>query len=167
MRIEAAAALLLLAACGEKPAQVNGSPGARLEQAARAAGIVADPARASLIGSWARETDRVCAVPAEGTRPGREVRLGVLIDYGEGQGCAASGIARQSGGKVAVAFGACRFDAQFDGDRLSFPAELPSACDALCTGRATLSAVSVERLSSSVSEAETLRTPAGRALCGG
>lgn len=157
---------LLLAACGDQPTAVDRSPGAQLEQAARAAGIVADPARANLIGSWARETDRMCVVPAA-AGDSRNLRLGVLIDYGEGQGCVASGTARQHGDKVAVSLGGCRFDAQLDGERLSFPAELPAACDALCTGRATLSAVSVERLSASVSEAETLRAPSGKPLCTG
>lgn len=153
----------MLAACGSgtAPSASSDTSGARLEAAAVRTGLVDDPARASLVGSWALETDRLCALPG----PKGLLRLGVLVDYGEGQGCAASGTARRDGDRVRVAFGACRFDARFDGDRIVFPAELPAACDRLCTGRASLAALTVERLSASTAEAETLRTPGGKLLC--
>lgn len=157
----ALALALLLAGCGSQPQAGGATPGARLEAAAVRAGLVTDPATASIVGSWALDTDRVCVVPADsGT-----FRIGALIDYGEGQGCAAAGTATRRGGTVAVRFGACRFDAAFDGTRIAFPAVLPAACDRLCTGRASLAALSVERLSPSVSEAETLRAPSGKMLC--
>ena len=162
MRALLASALLLTACESEsqpEPAQVT--PGARLESAAVRAGLVIDPTKANLLGSWARDTDRVCVVAARGDA----FRIGALIDYGEGQGCAASGTAQRRGERVAIAFGACRFDARFEGDRIVFPAELPSSCDRLCTGRASLAALTVDRLSGSSSEAETLRTPAGKLLC--
>jgi hypothetical protein len=152
---------LVLTACGSQPQPANDTPGARLEAAAVRAGLVSDPATASLAGSWARDTDRVCVVAA----PGGKFRIGALIDYGEGQGCAASGTAQRRGDLVAVTFGACRFTAQFEGDRIVFPAEVPGACDRLCKGRASLAALSVDHLSTSASEAETLRTPAGKLLC--
>lgn len=153
---------LLLAACGTSPRQPEAdSPGRRLEAAAVDAGLVSDPARVSLIGSWARDTDRVCVVPGGNGA----LRIGVLIDYGAAQGCAASGTARRSGAKVAIDFGACRFDARIDGDRLVFPADLPGACDAVCTGRASLAALAVDHLSGSTAEAETLRAPRGQPLC--
>lgn len=161
MRAVACVPVLLLAACGSQPEPRSETPGTRLEAAAVQAGLVADPARATLIGSWARDTDRACVVPGTGDR----LRIGVLIDYGEGQGCAARGIAQRRGNRVAVEFGACLFEADFDGERIVFPAEMPGACDRLCTGRATLAALSVERLSTAVAEAETLRTPGGRMLC--
>ncbi|GAA0665246.1 hypothetical protein FHT00_000951 [Sphingomonas insulae] len=157
----APALALLLAACGTQPQPAQDTPGAKLEAAAVQAGLVIDPATASLVGSWALDTDRLCVLPAE-----RDTfRIGALIDYGEGQGCAASGSARRRGDRVAVTFGACRFDATFDGDRIVFPAELPAACDRFCTGRASLAALTVTHLSTATSEAETLRTPSGRALC--
>jgi hypothetical protein len=152
---------LVLTACGSQPQPANDTPGARLEAAAVRAGLVSDPATASLAGSWARDTDRVCVVAA----PGDTFRIGALIDYGEGQGCAASGTAQRRGDRVAVTFGACRFTAQFEGDRIVFPAEVPGACDRLCKGRASLAALTVDHLSASASEAETLRTPAGKLLC--
>ncbi|MCU6452759.1 hypothetical protein LPN01_01560 [Sphingomonas sp. A2-49] len=152
---------LSLAGCGSQPDGAVDTPGARLEAAADRAGLVVDPAKVSLVGSWALDTDRVCVVPE-----GRDTyRIGAMIDYGEGQGCAASGTARRQGDRVAVTFGACRFDAAFEGTRIVFPAELPAACDRLCTARASLAALSVERLSGSRSEAETLRTPSGKRLC--
>ncbi len=152
---------LLLAACGSRPQAAPDTAGARLEAAAEQAGLIADPASATLVGSWAQDTDRLCVTPLQGSR----YRIGALIDYGEGQGCLASGTAQRKGDTVSVTFGACRFDARFDGERIVFPAELPAACDRLCAGHATLAALSVEHLSPAVSEAETLRSPGGKPLC--
>ena len=151
---------LLLAACS-RAAPPPDTPGARLEAAAVSRGLVPDASGGSLVGSWASETDRLCVVPN-----GDKLRVGVLIDYGEGQGCAATGEATRKDDRLRFDFGACRFDAHYDGERISFPAELPSACNAACTGRASLTALAVARLSDSASEATTLRAPNGRALCG-
>jgi len=161
MRSALLAALLLLCGCGSQPQAPRDTPGTRLERAAQRAGLVGDPAAASLVGSWAADTDRLCIVPAGGDT----YRIGALIDYGEGQGCAAAGTARRRGERVAVAFGPCRFDARFDGERVVFPATLPAACDRFCTGRASLDALAVARLSTAVAEARTLRAPSGKRLC--
>jgi hypothetical protein len=154
------AILLLLAACrpGERAAD---TPGAALERAAIARGLVSDPKAGSLTGSWASEADRLCVVPAGGS-----TRIGVSIDYGDGQGCAAKGSVERDGESLAIAFGECRVQATFDGERIVFPAALPAACDRVCTGRASLSALTVERLSESASEASTLRSARGELLCG-
>ncbi|MCP8889619.1 hypothetical protein [Sphingomonas faeni] len=152
---------LVLCACGREPSNVVAdSAGARLEAAAETAGIVPDP-NAPLQGSWARDTDRVCVVGTEKT-----ARIGVSVDYGEDQGCAASGTVERSGDALKLAFGACKFDARFDGDRIVFPSEIPEACDTLCTGRASLAAVTVDRISESPSEASTLRSTGGRSSAG-
>jgi len=152
---------MLLAGCDRAP-PTPPSPGARLERAAAAAGLVPDAEHASIVGSWARDSDRVCVVPK-----GATTRIGVVSDYGEGQGCAASGTVERDATRLKVRLGECRFEARFDGERIAFPAELPIACAAACTGRATLAAVTVERLSGSASEAATLRSPRGRLLCAG
>ncbi len=152
---------LVLCGCGREPATaVADSAGARLEAAAETAGIVPDP-NAPLQGSWARDTDRVCVVGTEKT-----ARIGVSVDYGEDQACAGSGIVERSGNALKLAFGTCKFDARFDGDRIVFPAEVPEACEPLCTGRASLAALTVDRLSESRSEAATLRSTKGKLLCG-
>ena len=151
---------LMVSGCGREPkAAVADSAGARLEAAAETAGIVPDP-NAPLQGSWARDTDRMCVVGTEKT-----ARIGVSVDYGEDQGCAASGTVERSGDALKLAFGACEFDARFDGDRIVFPADMPAACESLCTGRASLAAVTVDRISGSRSEASTLRSSAGKLLC--
>ncbi|MES2422218.1 MAG: hypothetical protein V4595_13130 [Pseudomonadota bacterium] len=151
---------LVLSGCGRAPSQAAAdSAGARLEAAAETAGIVPDP-NAPLQGSWARDTDRVCVIGTEKT-----ARIGVSVDYGEDQGCAASGTVERSGDALKLAFGTCRFDAKFDGDRIVFPAEVPEACESLCTGRASLAAVTVDRISESQSEASTLRSSVGKLLC--
>ena len=151
--------LLLLAGC-ERAVPVADTPGSRLEAAAVSRGLVPDPNGGSLTGSWSSDTDRLCILPVGG-----ETRVGAGVDYGEGQGCAATGSVERQGDRLQVRFGGCRFEARFDGERIGFPAVLPAACDRLCSGRASLSAFSVERLSESASEAATLRGPNGRLLC--
>jgi len=152
---------LMLGGCGrEATTAVADSAGAQLEAAAETAGIVPDP-NAPLQGSWARDTDRVCVIGTEKT-----ARIGVSIDYGEDQACAGSGTVERSGDAMKLAFGACKFDARFDGDRIVFPAKVPDACESLCTGRASLAALTVDRLSESRSEAATLRSTKGKLLCG-
>ena len=153
---------LALGGCGQQATTAGDrSAGARLESAARTAGIVAD-ADAPLEGSWARDTDRICVVGI-----GASSRIGVSVDYGEDQGCAASGTVERSGESLTLAFGSCRFAARYEGDRIIFPAEVPAACESLCSGRATLAAIAVDRLSGSRSEASTLRSPSGKELCTG
>jgi hypothetical protein len=157
--------VLLVGGCGDggRPAAER-SAGAQLEGAAVAAGLVADSASRSITGSWSRDTDRACIVPTAG---GKAIRIGVLIDYGEGQGCAGSGTVSRQGDTLDIRLGDCRVAARFDGERIVFPAEVPSACDRLCTGHASLAAMTVERQSEAVSEAMSLRTPGGRILCAG
>ena len=158
------AGTLALAGCDRAGTDVGNAAGERLEAASIAAGLVADPAAAPLDGIWSRDSDRMCILP----RPGDAVRrVGIVLDYGEGQGCTARGTLKRSGRDLAVTLGACRFTARFDGDVIQFPAGLPAACDAMCTGRASLSALIVERISASVEEARALRSANGMPLCAG
>lgn len=153
---------LLVGGCGQGSApEAATSAGVELERAAVAAGLVPDPARASIVGAWARDNDRVCVVPGE---RGRE-RIGIVLDYGEGNGCVAAGAVRRSGDRLAIDLGTCRIDARFDGERIGFPAEVNEACARSCRGNAGLAALSVERVSGSAAEAATLRAPSGRLLC--
>ncbi|HEX8384451.1 MAG TPA: hypothetical protein VF592_13890 [Sphingomonas sp.] len=154
---------LLLGGCDGGSPPAAASAGGELERAAVAAGLVPDPARVSIVGAWARDSDRVCVVPGGG---GRE-RIGVVIDYGEGNGCVGAGTVRRSGDRLAIDLGACRIDARFDGERIVFPAEVDAACARSCRGNASLAALSVERVSGSAAEAATLRAPSGRLLCAG
>lgn len=155
--------MLLLAGCS-KPVEktANDSPGARLESAAVTAGLVADSS-GSIAGAWSRGTDRLCVMGSGAA----DTRIGALVDYGDGQSCAASGIVRRSGSRLDIRFGDCRIRASFDGERIVFPAEVPEECDSVCGGRASFAALAVDRASESLSEAATLRDSAGRSLCGG
>ncbi len=159
----ALAVALLLAGCEKAAPDAPAVPqaGAALERAALAAGIVADPANVDPVGAFASETDRACVVPQ-----GSGYRVGASVDYGEQQGCVARGTAtgRET---LRIDFGdQCRFDARFDGERIVFPATVPTACDRRCTGRASLTALSVARLSNTESEARTIRGSDGQPLCG-
>lgn len=159
------AVAFMLVGCGRGGDDVDNSAGERLETASIAAGLVADPAVVPLDGVWSRDTDRMCILPRSDDKSDSVRRIGVVLDYGEGQGCVASGTLERTGPALKVALGQCRFTARFDGDSIQFPAGLPTACNSLCTGRATLSALIVERVSASLAEARTLRSPGGKALC--
>ncbi|MGN6377107.1 MAG: hypothetical protein ACTHMG_16350 [Sphingomonas sp.] len=159
-------ALLSLAACGQQQHDASGAgesnAGARLEQAAITTGVVADPDRLDLTGVYARDPERVCVVPAA-----KDFRIGVSVDYGQGQQCSGAGTLARDGEALHVDLGQdCRFDARFDDGRIDFPGALPSGCDALCTGRASLAGVAVDSLGTSLSEAQALRDAHGRLLCG-
>ncbi|WP_241215019.1 hypothetical protein [Sphingomonas sp. S-NIH.Pt15_0812] len=151
------ALLLLLAGCDRAASVIDRSDGAKLEAAATEAGLVPDPKRRAIEGAWALDTDRLCIVGQ---------RIGVAIDYGEGQSCSASGTVQRDGETLKVTLGnACRFDAQFDGERIRFPTTLPAECEQLCLGRASLAALTVEQQSGSQAEAATLRGRGGKFLC--
>ncbi len=159
--MRAVALLLLLAACSSQRAEDSGS-GTALEAAAIARGVVRDPAATSATGLYAREGDRLCLIER-----GDTTRIGAFIDYGDGIGCTGHGGAIRDGDRLRVDFGrGCRFVAGFDGDHVRFPGALPAACERLCTRRASLAGLALDRLSGSASEAEALRDPKGRALCG-
>ncbi|WP_312488176.1 hypothetical protein [Sphingomonas sp.] len=157
--------VLALAACHPGAESTDNMAGERLEAASIAAGLVADPATVPLDGIWARDSDRICILPASETRGDAARRIGVLVDYGEGQGCVGRGTLARSGRTLDIDLDGCRFAARLDGDGIQFPASVPAACNALCSGRASLSALNVERVSASVAEAQALRGPNGTALC--
>ena len=167
MRHAAITALLCLAGCDQTATQapsphVTGSAGAALERAAIAAGVVADPARIDPVGAYASNNDRLCVV-ADGGR----YHVGASVDYGEGQTCLARGEAR-GGEHLSMNFGdGCTVDATVDGERIVFPATVPAACEQLCSGRATLGALSADRLSGSATEARSMRAADGGPLCSG
>jgi hypothetical protein len=160
-----AAALAMLAGCsgGQDSADaMSGGAGARLERAAIATGVIRDPASADLTGVYTNDPERVCVVPAA-----QDFRIGVTLDYGEGQQCSARGTLKRESDVLKVDLGGgCAFEARFDGQGVKFPGALPEGCRASCTGRATLAGVSVDMLSGSLSEATALTDAKGRALCG-
>ncbi len=152
------AAALLVAGCSQGGPTPEAVEGAALEQAAIARGVVRDPARATPVGLYAREGDRMCVTGQ---------RIGVFIDYGEGTGCSGRGRYARDGEQLRVDLGNdCAFAAAFDGDAVRFPGKLPDGCTALCTRRASLSGLQLDRLSNSAAEAAALRDPLGRGLCG-
>ena len=159
-----AIALLALAGCSAPP----DVPGAQdrptdLERAAIEAGLIADPANTDITGLYARETDRICIVPAA-----KAYRIGLVIDYGDRIGCAGSGVVDRVGDGLRITLdgrAGCSFDAQFDGDRIVLPGRVPDGCAALCARRVSIAGLEVERLSDSTSEASTLRDRRGNLLC--
>jgi hypothetical protein len=153
-------ALLLLGACGRAPgADEDATAGQALEAAARNLGIIADPRDAA--GVYAAGEDRACLTRTAGDR----YRIGVSIDYGEGQRCIANGSARGTATLDADLGQDCRLPIARDADRLLFPARMPAACARLCQGRATFDALAIDRLSEAGGEAARLRGADGKLLC--
>ena len=161
-RSSIAIALLLVAGCDRSRTQpAPAGAGAALEAAAIDAGIATAPGELDPAGAYASATDHVCIVPAAS-----DFRIGASVDYGEGQSCSARGRARGTD-PMRVDFGeGCRIDATVDGDRITFPPTMPARCDRFCTGRASLAALTADRLSTSVAEASTMPGPGDAALCG-
>jgi hypothetical protein len=160
-RLVAPIALLALASCPvTHRAEVVRAP--TLEEAAIARGLVRDPADVDLTGLYARDTDRLCI-----TGSSLSYRIGAYVDYGDGIACNAAGTVERDGQVLHVDFGDnCRFDARFDGERVTFPASVPSECRARCTRRASLAALEVQRLSGSSAEAAAMRNGKGDQPCG-
>jgi hypothetical protein len=150
---------LLLAACS--PARDTGdddAAGRALETSARKAGIIGDIADAT--GVYAVGEDRLCMT---GAAP--RYRIGVSVDFGDGQRCIAHGTA-QGRGTLAIDLGdGCRFTATHNGDRLLFPVRAPAGCARYCQGRATLDTLALDRLSEASGEATRLRGADGKLLC--
>ncbi|WP_084583186.1 hypothetical protein [Sphingomonas azotifigens] len=158
------ALLLGLSACGSPSPVAVPNAAIDLETAAIQRGLVRDPKNVSIAGAYARGPDRLCIVPAGTTH-----RIGIVIDYGEGNGCRATGSARREGEGLTLSLGpdgSCRFTARFDGDHLALPGALPKACAQLCTGRAALAGAQFARLGESVPEAQAMRDAEGHTLCG-
>lgn len=159
---------MLLAGCSGPTNAVDKSPTAaipELETAAIAAGVIPDPVGVDLTGLYARDTDRVCIVPAR-----QGFAIGIFVDYGDQQLCSAAGTATKLGETLTVTLAGapgCAFDARFEGDRVVLPGALPAACAKLCSGRASMTALDVRQLSDSVSEAQTMRDSKGKLLCSG
>ena len=161
------AAVLLLAGCsqGTNTPQATATPATGLEAAAIEAGLIPDPDSVDITGLYARDTDRVCIVPAP-----EDYRIGIVVEYGDDLNCTASGTVTRNGETLGIDLPAapgCSFKARYEGDRIVFPPEVPAACAKLCQGRASIAAVDVSRMSESASEASALRNPKGENVCGG
>ncbi len=151
------AALLLVAGCSVAPPAVQ-NESAGLEAAAIARGVVRDPATVTPTGLYARGGDRLCITGQ---------RIGVFIDYGDDIGCSGRGRFSRDDSVLRIELARdCAFEARYDGDRVRFPGALPGGCERMCSKRASLAGLELDRLSDSESEAAALRDPAGRALCG-
>lgn len=155
---------LLLAACSNN-LDGNAAAPEDLESAAIERGLVRDPADTDVTGLYARDTDRVCVI-----RKGDIYRIGAFVDYGDGLSCTGAGTATRAGETLSVQLKGksgitCAFDARFDGDRITFPANVPPECARFCGPRASFAALDVDRLSESAAEARALRSAEGARLC--
>lgn len=153
---------LALTACGGGDDQ-GSTPGARIEAAAVASGVIADPAKADPNGTFGRDSDRVCILGE-----GRQRRIGIYSYYGDDLTCTARGHAEVDGETLDIRLGEsdrCRIKARFDGNAIAFPGSTAEECASFCDAPASLAGLSVERFSDSPAEAQSLRGGDGTALC--
>lgn len=162
------ALILAMALAGCSGGADSGQQGAAapppdLESAAIERGVIRDPSDTDLTGLYARDTDRVCIVPE-----GYGYRIGVFVDYGDPQICSGTGKVSRVGETLHIELGKdgkCSFNAHFDGDRITFPGRVPDGCESICSRRASITALSVSRMSESAAEAQAMRDTKGRNLC--
>lgn len=167
--MKAFAGLLVLAALagcqrGAPQPDPKATPAGGLEAAAITAGVIDDPSTVDPTGLYSRDRDRICMVPGA-----TSFRIGLYVDLGDDYWCSGWGEAKRDGETLHVSLASapgCDFDASFDGERIAVPGRLPDACRKACSSRASLTGLTVERLSDSPSEAAALRDRRGRMLCG-
>lgn len=157
-----AGALLLLGACERaSPAADEAQVDARnpLEVAARQRGVVRQEA-AEPVGVFERThelgRDAMCVVP-EGV--GRW-RFALSASFGSGLSCRAQGAVTREGEGWRFRFSGaedCSVVLRENEDELRLPGTLPSQCDSLCPGRATLAGLRLPRASWSAADARALR----------
>lgn len=162
-------ALLLIPGCNSSPNKsvAFADPAAQLEATAVERGLVRASDDLDPVGVYARGSDRLCIAAAKaGANEATSFRAGVTVDYGDSHACSASGTATRAGDQLMLTLGPnCRFEARIDGDVIRFPGAIAAGCSSACIGRASLSGLSVERISDADAEAVALRDRGGRMLC--
>lgn len=129
-----------------RPARVDG--GNPLEQAARDANLVVDPATTAPTGLFERSHsaghDGLCFTPSEGDG---HYRFGLSASFGSAIVCEGGGTARHNGNVIHLDFDRadCAIDADYDGNLVRMPGRVPDGCAQLCDDRGLLSGVAVER----------------------
>lgn len=177
IRSVAAGALILLAlaSCGGGGADraANNTTAAvpsaasALEQAAVDSGVVAEADGLSPVGLYRQRheagLDSLCII--EG-RNGA-TRFGLEAAFGRGIACHGQGTLTWSDDRLMLTFAgsACRIEAEYEGDRVTFPGAVDAACNHLCTERGSLEGVSFPRVSREDSVARDARAQNRTRLC--
>lgn len=170
------ACLALLGACSETQAEGDSAVVTALDAAAIEAGVIADPDRLDLAGSFSDTggtgSDAFCA---SGNRDSG-YKVGVLVTFGAGSQCEAQGKAALSGEQVRVdltrtgqgnAMRGCSFAARFDGNALALPGSLPGGCAAACSDRGSLAGASFALVEAGQKAALLQRGRSATRLCTG
>ena len=148
------------------------SPASGLERAAIETGVVADAARMSPVGLFARRheagRDALCLIP-DGAKP-KHFAFGLETMFGSDEYCRGHGVARRTGDKLVLQFSGrtqCIVVADYEGDRVAMPGVADMKCADLCKGRGSLEGVTFPRLASDASSALAAKDRDGAALCVG
>lgn len=168
-------ACLVLAGCSETRAGDDEAAVTPLDAAAIEAGVITDPHSIDLAGSFADTggtgSDAFCA---RGSRE-QGYSVGVLVTFGGSSQCEGQGRAALSGEQARIsltrtatgeAVDDCSFTARFDGSGLALAGSLPSACQAVCSARASLAGASFALVEPGDGAAGKTRGRAIARLCG-
>jgi hypothetical protein len=152
-------AALALTACAPRAPQATGDPDNPLEEAARDRGLVDEQENASLVGVFERQhelgQDGLCAVERGG-----DTRFALTASYGPGVRCTGTGRIERKDGSWLLRFAGdsgCAIEVHEEGGNLLFAGSVPRACDDLCPSRASLSGLSMPRISWSGDDARRFR----------
>lgn len=141
--------------------------GSALEQTAIDAGLVAESDALSPIGLYRQRheagLDSLCIVEGKDG----ETRFGLEATFGRGVDCHGQGTLVRSGDRLMLTFAgsACRIEAAYEGDQVTFPGTIDAACSHLCTERGSLEGVSFPRVSREDSVARDARAQNRGRLC--
>ncbi len=165
MKGHAALALALVAAlagCRAPPdhaAAAPVDPASPLESAAREANLVSDPATTPPTGLFERVhaagRDSLCFTPVEGEEGAYS--FGLTASFGSTLACEGRGRAEHDGAAITLRFADadCTIRADYDGQRVQLPGQVPAGCTTLCDPRGSLSGVGVQRVGWTVEDAKT------------
>lgn len=168
--------LALLAGCSETQAGGDSAVVTPLDAAAIEAGVITDPDRLDLAGSFSDTggtgSDAFCA---SGNRDAG-YKVGVLVTFGASSQCEGRGDAALSGEQVRIdltrngdgdTMNGCSFAARFDGNALSLPGSLPGGCAAACSDRGSLAGASFALVEAGQAAALQQRGRSAARLCAG
>lgn len=158
MRYWTCAALLLVTACRNNVEQAPQKTGNPLEDAAREANLVVDPATTDPTGLFERRhaagRDAICFVSAgDGS-----YRFGLVASFGSTLSCQGKGVARHEGARMMLSFdgASCNVGASYDGQSVRIDGRVADGCAALCGPRASISGVGVQRVGWTAADARSL-----------
>lgn len=166
---------LILSACDKSGDAVSDSAASQsggrlsaLDDLAIATGAIGDPLSQSPSGAYGRDyeggRDQLCMLPGQKKA---SYLFGAEIRIGGDEYCVGRGSARLLADKLIFSFdgGNCVIVARYEGDRVTMPGALDTACAALCNGRGSFAGTSFPRIANDLTRARRAVARDGKPLC--